>query len=289
MKSATGSLSAGSTGQLLQAGDFSLPSPPATLLATSDVRKSLGQVAELGDLGRVSGDEGLSFLQLDLADEEQPTGEDEVLMQEAAAAVPPSLRAQAPQETQEGKQVLVQASLSQEEAAVQAALKALAAPKAPTLEARFKAPAVPARYSVSVSRGATVIRLLEQIESDFAKSLTKGENEEGDAQAEYQRLTKRNKVAKEGKAAEIMYLTREFQGLDKNIVDLAKDKRGVETQLKAAVSYLEKVKDRCILKPETEAELRRKAQAEINSLKEALGLLRAASKPSFLQVRPRSD
>lgn len=289
VKSATGSLSAGSTGQLLQAGDFSLPSPPADLLASSNVQKSLGQFAELGDLGRVSGDEGLSFLQLDLADEEQPTGEDEVLMEEAAAAVPPSLKAQAPQKTQEGKQVLVQASLSQEEAAVQVALKALAPPKAPTSEARFNAPAVPAKYSVSVSRGATVIRLLEQIESDFAKSLTKGENEEGDAQAEYQRLTKRNKVAKEGKSAEIKYLTREFQGLDKNIVDLTKDKRGVENQLKAAVSYLEKVKDRCILKPETEAELRRKAQAEINSLKEALGLLRAASKPSFLQVRPRAD
>jgi len=49
--------------------------------------------------------------------------------------------------------------------------------------------------------------------------------------------------------------------------------------------YLEKLKDRCVAKPETYEERKKRREAEIAGLKEALQILENESAPSFLEIR----
>merc|ERR1719502_760353 len=131
-------------------------------------------------------------------------------------------------------------------------------------------PPLPEKHEKASGAGGDI---LEVVESDFAANLAKEETQEADAAAEYQKVTQENKVTKALKEQDVKYKTQEFKSLDKLIAELSSDKDNLNTELAAVLEYYEKIKDRCIAKAETYEERKRRREAEIAGLKEALSIL----------------
>jgi len=134
-------------------------------------------------------------------------------------------------------------------------------------------PPVPEKHEKAGGAGGGIIDILEVVESDFAANLAKEETQEADAVAEYEKITQENKVTKALKEQDVKYKTQEFKSLDKQIAELTSDKDSLSTELAAVLEYYEKIKDRCIAKAETYEERKRRREAEIAGLKEALKIL----------------
>merc|ERR1719443_2092280 len=134
-------------------------------------------------------------------------------------------------------------------------------------------PPVPEKHEKAGGAGGGIIDILEVVESDFAANLAKEETQEADAVAEYEKITQENKVTKALKEQDVKYKTQEFKSLDKQIAELTSDKDSLSTELAAVLEYYEKIKDRCIAKAETYEERKRRREAEIAGLKEALQIL----------------
>merc|ERR1719410_2404406 len=139
--------------------------------------------------------------------------------------------------------------------------------------AMMRQPAAPVKHAKAGGAGGSIIDILEVVESDFAKNLATEEAEEGDAQSEYEKTTQENEVTRTSKEQDVKYETQEAQGLDKAIAEFSTDRDTTNTELSAVLEYYGKIKDRCIAKPETYAERKRRREAEISGLKEALSIL----------------
>merc|ERR550525_1879793 len=150
-------------------------------------------------------------------------------------------------------------------------------------DALLQQPAMPEKHSKATGAGTGIIGILEVVEADFAKSLAKEEAQEEDAQTEYDEITQENKVTKTMKTQDVKYKTKEVKGLKKAIADLSSDKETIGTELAAVDEYYSKLKDRCIAKAETYEERKRRREAEINGLKQALSILE--SETAFVQRR----
>merc|ERR1719335_1314305 len=143
-------------------------------------------------------------------------------------------------------------------------------------------PAVPEKHEKASGAGGAIIDMLEVIESDFAKNLAQEEEEEAAAQTNYEKVTQENKIAKTQKEQDAKYKTKAFTSLDKEIAELSSDREGAQTELDAVLEYYEKIKDQCIAKPEPYEERKRRREAEIAGLKEALAILEGQA---FLQKK----
>merc|ERR1719171_2758755 len=140
-------------------------------------------------------------------------------------------------------------------------------------EAMMQQPAMPEKHSKAGGAGGSIIGMLEVVESDFAKDLATEETQETDAEVEYQKTTQTNKVTKTIKEQDVKYKTKEFKSLDKTIGELSGDKETANTELSAVLEYYEKIKERCIAKPETYETREARREAEIAGLREALNIL----------------
>jgi len=157
-------------------------------------------------------------------------------------------------------------------------------------------PAAPEHHESAQGAGGSIIGILEVVESDFAKNLATEESEESDAQSEYEKTTQENEVTRTMKEQDIKYATKEFQGLDKTIGEFSSDRETTNTELSAVLEYYSKIKDRCIAKPETYSERKRRREEEISGLKQALSILedetaltqrgKRAFRGHFLAMRP---
>jgi len=134
-------------------------------------------------------------------------------------------------------------------------------------------PAAPVQHSKASGAGGSIIGILEVVESDFAKNLAVEETQEADAAAEYEKTTQENKVSTALKEQDVKYKTQEFKGLDKTVAELSSDRETTSTELSAVLDYDTQLKGRCIAKPETYEERKRRREAEIDGLKEALSIL----------------
>merc|ERR1719213_973087 len=134
-------------------------------------------------------------------------------------------------------------------------------------------PSPPTTHSKASGAGGGIISMLEVILSDFTKGLAEQEAEESAAQADYEKQTQENKVTKTLKEQDVKYKTKEFEGLDKDVADLSGDREGLQTELDAVLEYGEKIKDICVAKPEPYEERKKRREAEIAGLKEALAIL----------------
>merc|ERR1719160_401352 len=128
-------------------------------------------------------------------------------------------------------------------------------------------------HGAAEGAGGGIIGMLEVIESDFSKGLAQMISEEETAAAEYDRITKENEIAKASKEQDVKYKTKEYKSLDKASADLSSDKEGLQTELDAVLDYWEKIKEQCIAKPEPYEERKKRREAEIAGLKEALAIL----------------
>jgi hypothetical protein len=134
-------------------------------------------------------------------------------------------------------------------------------------------PAPPAGHEKASGAGGGIIDMLEVIESDFSKNLAQEEEEEAAAQTAYEKMTQENKVTKTMKEQDVKYKTQEFTSLDKDIAELSGDRESTNTELDAVMEYDAKIKDQCIAKPEPYEERKKRREAEIAGLKEALSIL----------------
>merc|ERR1719387_8268 len=139
--------------------------------------------------------------------------------------------------------------------------------------ALLQQPPLPEKHEKAAGAGGGIIDILEVVESDFAKDLAEVETAEADQAADYAKQTQENKITKALKDQDVKYKTQEYTSLDKEIAELSSDKETASTELSAVLEYYEKIKDRCIAKPETYEERKKRREAEISGLKEALSIL----------------
>merc|ERR1711879_838124 len=93
--------------------------------------------------------------------------------------------------------------------------------------------------------GASIIGLLEVVESDFTKGLAEMTATEESAQSAFERRTKENEVEKTTKDQDVAYKTKESTGLDKAVAELSSDRSGVQAELDAVNEYLTSLKKEC--------------------------------------------
>jgi len=132
-------------------------------------------------------------------------------------------------------------------------------------------------HDAAEGAGAGIIGLLEVCESDFSKGLAEIVAEEEEAAANYESQTKANEVETTAKDQDVKYKTKEFKGLDKAVADLSNDLSGAQEELDAILEYDSKIKAECVAKPEPYEERKRRREAEIAGLKEALTILEGQS------------
>merc|ERR1719253_1611935 len=111
-------------------------------------------------------------------------------------------------------------------------------------------PEPPVKHSKSTGAGSSIIGILEVCESDFATNLAKEETEEADSAADYEKMTQENEITKTTKEQDVKYKTQESKSLDTTIAELSADRETANTELSAVLEYYDKLKERCIAKPE---------------------------------------
>jgi hypothetical protein len=141
------------------------------------------------------------------------------------------------------------------------------------IAAAMTQPAMPEKHSKAGGAGGSIIEILSVVESDFAQNLATEETQEADAVAEYEKTTQENKITKTLKEQDVTYKTKEFKGLDKDVAQLSSDRETSSTELSAVMDYYSKIKERCIAKPETYEARKKRREAEVAGLKEALSIL----------------
>jgi len=152
------------------------------------------------------------------------------------------------------------------------------------VDALMQQPAKPEGHSKASGAGGGIIDMLEVIESDFTKNLAEIETEEATAQSTYEKVSQENKITKATKEQDVKYKTKEFTSLDKEVAELSADRASAQTELDAVMDYDAKIKAQCIAKPETYEERKKRREAEIAGLKEALSILEGQA---FLQRQNR--
>jgi len=120
---------------------------------------------------------------------------------------------------------------------------------------------------------AGIIGMLEVVESDFSKGLAEMIAIEEEAAAEYEKVTKENEIAKTTKEQDVKYKTKESKALAKSAAELTSDREGLQTELDAVLDYWAKISEECIAKPEPYEERKKRREAEIAGLKDALAIL----------------
>merc|ERR1712216_945880 len=132
-----------------------------------------------------------------------------------------------------------------------------------------------------------IIGMLEVVESDFSKLLAEGKAAEDQAVKIYEEQTTENKIATKTKETEVKYKTKDQKETEALLESLKEDIGGSQKELDAIEQYWEKLQPVCVAKPEPYEERKKRREAEIAGLKEALKILEEESAPAFLQIRSR--
>merc|ERR1719359_2571121 len=143
----------------------------------------------------------------------------------------------------------------------------------------------PTGHSKATGAATGIIGMLEVVESDFSKMLAEGQVTEDQAIKEYETLSKDNEVATATKTTEAEYKTKDSKETAARLAGLEDDKGVAEKEYSAIMEYWEKLQPMCVAKPEPYAERKKRREAEIAGLKQALEILENESAPAFLQIR----
>jgi len=147
-------------------------------------------------------------------------------------------------------------------------------------------PAVPdTAHNKQGGAASGIMEILEMTESDFAAGLAKTQTQESDSKTDYDEATKESEVERETLETQVKFKNKEHGQLDKIISQLTSDRDSLMTEQSAVLEFSAKLKDRCIAEPETYAEIKRRRDAEITGLKEALEILKTEA--ALLQRKQR--
>jgi len=155
---------------------------------------------------------------------------------------------------------------------------------APASEEFLQQPAV-TTHSKASGAATGIIGLLEVSQSDFSKLLADGTVAEESAQKQYEKISQENQVATAMKDADVKYKTKEVASLEKSVSEFTSDIEAEQTELDAVTEYYDKLKPGCIAKPMTYEERKKRREAEIAGLKEALVILEGEAPTAFLALR----
>merc|ERR1719265_1763567 len=132
-------------------------------------------------------------------------------------------------------------------------------------------------HDAASGAGGGIIGMLEVIESDFSKGLAELIASEEAAAAQYDKITKENEISKTTKEQDVKYKTKEAKGLDESIAEHSSDKAGLVTELDSVLEYWKSLQDQCVAKVSTYEERKKRRDAEIAGLKDALEILNGAA------------
>merc|ERR1719335_1728916 len=121
--------------------------------------------------------------------------------------------------------------------------------------------------------GNSIIQLLEVSAEDFTRLFTEEESKEMEAKAVFDKTMQESKIAIVSKTAELKAAESQIKQLAVAIKNYQEDRTQMNEELDAVVAYLEKLKPQCETKVLTYEEKKAKREAEIEGLKEALGIL----------------
>merc|ERR1719159_2393113 len=142
------------------------------------------------------------------------------------------------------------------------------------------------KHSKATGASTGIIGMLEVVESDFSKLLAEGNAAEAMAVEEYEKLTQDNEIATTEKETAVKYKTKDSKETEAMLAGLKEDKEVADKEYSAIMDYWEKLQPMCIAKPEPYAERKKRREAEIAGLKEALTILEEETgSPVSLQVR----
>jgi chromosome segregation ATPase len=144
---------------------------------------------------------------------------------------------------------------------------------------------IQAKHDKATGAATGIIGMLEVVESDFTKSLAEGTAKEAMAVEEYEKLTQDNKIATTEKTTAAKYKNKDKKETEEMLVSLKEDKVTVDKEYAAVMEYWEQLQPMCIAKPEPYAERKKRREAEIAGLKEALTILEEEAGSAFLQIR----
>merc|ERR1719395_253797 len=130
-----------------------------------------------------------------------------------------------------------------------------------------------AAHKAAEGAGGGIIGMLEVVESDFSKGLAEMIAIEEEAAAGYEKQTKENEIAKTTKEQDVKYKTKEAKSLDKAVAEYTGDRDGLQTELDAVLDYWSKIQEQCVAKAEPYEERKKRREAEIAGLKDALAIL----------------
>lgn len=85
--------------------------------------------------------------------------------------------------------------------------------------------------------GASIINMLEVIESDFTKSLAEAQTDEDDAQEEYDKTTMQNKLDKGQKEKDVKRKSQQIVELEKALAQMSSELRSKHRELDAVLEY----------------------------------------------------
>jgi len=125
--------------------------------------------------------------------------------------------------------------------------------------------------------GAGIIGLIEVAESDFTKGLAEMEANMANQKSAYEETTKENEITTTAKNQDVKYKTQEITDLTKALSETTADRTGVETELDAGNEYLDSLHKQCDETVEPYEETKRRREAEIAGLKDALDILDGAA------------
>merc|ERR1719261_2356623 len=131
-----------------------------------------------------------------------------------------------------------------------------------------------------------IIGMLEVVESDFTKNLAEGSAAEAMAQDAYEKLTQDNKIATTEKSTAAKYKAKDQKETEAALAGLKEDREGTQKELDSILEYWDKLQPMCVAKPESYEERKKRREAEIAGLKQALRILEEESGgAAFLQIR----
>jgi len=131
-----------------------------------------------------------------------------------------------------------------------------------------------------------IIGMLEVVESDFTKMLAEGTAKETMAVDSYEKLTQDNKIATTEKSTAAKYKAKDQKETEAALAGLKEDREGTQKELDSILEYWDKLQPMCVAKPESYEERKKRREAEIAGLKQALQILEEESGgAAFLQIR----
>merc|ERR1719247_465216 len=131
----------------------------------------------------------------------------------------------------------------------------------------------PSFGSARSDSGGSIISVLEVAEADFTKLLAEAETAENQAVAAFRKLAEEDELAKVAKLASVKGRQSEIKSLEVSLGHYKDDHATANKEFDAVMDYLDKLKPQCETKVMSYEERKARREAEIEGLKEALGVL----------------